>query len=156
MKAAVTTVLTMLLVLASLGAQAQLISAPQTCVPINPAQAQEFEWRENGVFNRSASVELWIVCPLLRSVNDTSFSAEILIRSEVTEFREVACIYREIDLSSRFLYEETQKAVLESGGWQRLLYAERDVINPESNFSITCKLAPETGIGALWQQVSGS
>lgn len=126
-----------------------LVTGPQHCHPINPRQAEAFEFRENGLINRDNRV-LFITCSAFRSQAD--IDAQILIRVvNVSSFSEtIECVFREIDLGFNQVRAIVRSATLSSGISTGLSIQQR-MVSTNHYYSVTCRLPPNTGIGLMAQ-----
>ena len=129
-------------------------SAPTTCAAINPAQSESMEWRENGVFNRSETRFLWLVCPtgsVAAQPPQRAYRFSIQGHSQSDISTELMCILREVASTSAVRQSITRTLTLSADGdgamvWDNVMPAVRD---GSSAFTITCKLPQQTGVGNI-------
>jgi hypothetical protein len=148
-------------------AVADVTTTPGTsCSAITPSQAKRMEFREYGIINRDPSLDLWVVCPLLRDATEgyeepiyfaaasvAFFNPEVDSSSASTE---VFCSIREFVGANRIrsgnrtvdIPEQQQAAVFFSR------WVMRDPAT--SHFLFVCKLPPDSGIAALLSEIHGS
>lgn len=126
-----------------------IVSGPQGCKAVRPADAPGIEWRETGLLNLGEGAPTTeVVCPVFRNLREGRFATTLDLRNLGDAPSMIECVAVETMATGSVVREETCELALEPSA--RGACALRfDLQSADHVTSLRCRLPAGTGIITL-------